>query len=341
MLLYRFHHDLIKGELGFSSESDFSQWIRKNDSNACPNACKLLLFFVQKEMPYLISEIRPVSRQETMRNTLSELDDEIETLVSKKREQSRKKRDATQASIPAFQPDKKSSRTDGILSLTERIVRLSYHLKRKSEKEDKSRKYGDIKHIPHPIDKLVRFLSVGTAGWLNDDCINWYLQTLQPKKPTHIYLADTYFEYSLRQSERPERVVKRTMNAGEKYTELVIPINITGNHWFFVLISRTEKKVTAYESLAFDRTERTKTLLNLLRRARTWLADSTDFSHETVIPEQQRNGHDCSIFMLKRIEDVVTNKRHFPPIGSSVRMLRERMLEKILHNKEKENGITS
>jgi Ulp1 family protease len=111
------------------------------------------------------------------------------------------------------------------------------------------------------LDRVI--LDGDAHGWLNDEIINFYLGLLaereNPQGGCRVLVHNSFFWASLTENstgynyKKVARWTRRRGAGGEKILGLeymVIPINVSGNHWTLAIINFKSKRFEYYDSLS-------------------------------------------------------------------------------------------
>ncbi len=156
-------------------------------------------------------------------------------------------------------------------------------------------------------------------NWLNDSIIDFYLNLLYRVAKCRIFVLTTFF-YSKKLLEGGfAKAYKYTsrVNIFTQFDKILVPIHVSGSHWALAVVNVRDKRFEYYDSYYFDAGR-------VFENLRKYMGDESKrlsmvFESEkwvNYVPEkkdipQQRNSHDCGMFVLQYARCVALDKKRF------------------------------
>jgi hypothetical protein len=175
------------------------------------------------------------------------------------------------------------------------------------------RRASEIKKTRMECVEKLTFKAMGglePGEWLNDDVINISIELLEKQLPREgVKLLNTYFATTT--LPKTENMINRFLKKkGADRTQLLImPVNNNSNHWIFACFHPQQHTLTVYDSL---RRPSEQYLVNpIFKNALKFARWFYEAEFRLVVSEdypQQNNGHDCGVFMLMGVRDVLRGR---------------------------------
>lgn len=180
--------------------------------------------------------------------------------------------------------------------------------------------------------------------WVNDECINFFICQLSNAlmKPgtgtVRVHICSTYFLGVLRRwvSNDAVNLMKKLGLQNLKYSVedcecLIVPVHASGNHWALAVLDRRYKTIRYYDSLepGYSTSCWEDELLRFV--VLLWKLESSEDWKIVVVESipKQNNFHDCGVFMLKYLDDLVF-ERPFRFCQDDMESIREQISHAIL-----------
>ena len=171
---------------------------------------------------------------------------------------------------------------------------------------DKVCTYGDIKII----GKDLKTLSPGT--WLNDTVIDLFFSLLDhqqellykdSKRTNCLFMRTAFMHFLMSEGYTYSRVQRWTNNVDIfSFSKIFIPVNVTGTHWFCMVVFMEEQRIEVFDSLQGTYLDHLVVVFRYLsdehqRRKGKALEGKWKlftFSERNIF--MQFNGHDCGVY---------------------------------------------
>ncbi len=268
--------------------------------------------------------VKPVTNNAAVDLTLDSTDDEVETVPIKKSSfisaifdrvkkiaatlpMTRKFDELTgekDAKIKAWIKTDKSRSRDvigGVLPVSEDLPTLLPDAKRLVEYHwavsDRDSIVSEVGDIQLTHGDLRRFIG---REWLNDECINGYLQLIQANHPEiHVFNTFFYLNLSRRGYESVQRWTRR-IDLFNK-TLVLIPVHL-GMHWTMACIDLSQKEIIYLDSFHAGNNQCLNSLWSYMeqehmnKKGCAWDSFGWKAHAETDGVPKQLNGFDCGVF---------------------------------------------
>ena len=203
-----------------------------------------------------------------------------------------------------------------------RLNKLNNHGLTTDDIQEANKLYEKIKNIPQHArsQEFAQFLKyediekLFSSTWLNDECINHYLQFLLRNNEKSCRLSSlcikrllsTKKPYANLQTHDDHKITK-LFDTQEK---IFIPLHVHNNHWTLVVADLKQKKLYYYDSLSYSppRDQITNIRKYLQKIATEEAVTPCNFELKQEPCPQQKNLSDCGVFVLMAASHISENR---------------------------------